>query len=105
MFGWWKKPQAEAAPERHAPSVFSTHLDLRGVSVDALQSRAFQRDAASDTISTGLDANQGVNSVKAPIYGMETIPLNQLAFYSSYGFIGFQACAVIAQHWLISKAL
>lgn len=105
MFGWKRKPQAEAAPVRRAPSAFSTHLDIRGQSADSFRERIFQRDTGRDIGQTvGMDANEGINSLKAPGYDMGTIPLNQLSFYSSYGFIGFQACAVIAQHWLVSKA-
>lgn len=33
-----------------------------------------------------------------------TLPANLLAWYVSQGFIGFQACAIIAQHWLVDKA-
>lgn len=32
------------------------------------------------------------------------IPDAQLYWYSSQGFIGYQICAVIAQHWLVDKA-
>lgn len=32
------------------------------------------------------------------------LPLSVLNWYSSQGFIGYQACAILAQHWLIDKA-
>ena len=32
------------------------------------------------------------------------IPEAQFGWYASQGFIGYQACAILAQHWLIDKA-
>ncbi len=33
-----------------------------------------------------------------------TVPFALNAWYMSQGFIGYQACAIIAQHWLVDKA-
>lgn len=104
MFGWFRKPQAEVAEAPRRVSAFSTDLDVRGLRHADFAGRLFPRSVRQDAVSAGMDANEGVNSVKTLGYDMGTIPVNQLAFYSSFGFIGFQACAVIAQHWLVSKA-
>lgn len=33
-----------------------------------------------------------------------SVPDAQMAWYASQGFIGYQLCAIIAQHWLVDKA-
>lgn len=42
-------------------------------------------------------------SMKPLIEPIFTIPFAQLIWYSAQGFIGYQACAIIAQHWLVDK--
>lgn len=52
-----------------------------------------------------MDANDYGDSAKAAYRAaFGTIPDAQLGWYASQGFIGFQVCAIIAQHWLVAKA-
>ena len=44
-------------------------------------------------------------SLKPIINPIDSLPYVQLAWYASQGFIGYQVCAMISQHWLIDKAL
>lgn len=43
-------------------------------------------------------------SMKPLINPIDTVPYAQLAWYASQGFVGYQICAMLAQHWLIDKA-
>lgn len=43
-------------------------------------------------------------SMKPLINPIQTIPYTQLCWYAAQGFIGYQICAMIGQHWLIDKA-
>lgn len=57
-------------------------------------SAALRKIYVGDDGSGGLKAQQG-------FYGM---PESLQAWYISQGFIGWQACAIIAQQWLVNKA-
>lgn len=51
-----------------------------------------------------MDADIGAaNSIKSG-FGDDGVPDAQLEWYASQGFIGYNVCAVIAQHWLVDKA-
>lgn len=51
-------------------------------------------------------AMDSYNALSAGAYGFSSspIPTSVLHWYVSQGFLGYQTCALIAQHWLISKA-
>lgn len=55
----------------------------------------------------GMDANDVTDSVKG-INGLDMswdcIPEMQISWFAKQGFIGYQLCSLIAQHWLIGKA-
>lgn len=109
VFNWFKtKPTAETvAKEEARPSgVFSTSGDgmiPRSKRVREVIAKTFQLEAKHH-LATGV-AMDSIESVKAAMtYNMGGIPDNQLSWYGSQGFIGYQACAMIAQHWMVSKA-
>lgn len=52
-------------------------------------------DSAGGEIATAPFANTGTS---------QGLPLGILNWYASQGFIGYQACSILAQHWLIDKA-
>lgn len=57
--------------------------------------------------SFAMDSSDGsvANSLKgAYTLGQVGLPEVQALWYGSQGFIGYQLCAVIAQHWLVKKA-
>jgi len=43
-------------------------------------------------------------SLKLQSQGDSTLPPGQLGWYASFGFIGYNACAILSQHWLVDKA-
>lgn len=55
--------------------------------------------------ATGMDANDAEDGLKPFYGGVNTgIPEAQVFWYASQGFIGYQMCALLSQHWLIEKA-
>ena len=122
LFGT-EKPEAPATPT--APTVerrdsfFSTEIDLddaltRDERLVRLEARAFPRTVGDTCVLTGdgksvttfaQDADNYGDSVKAVFsLGQVGIPEVQAMWYGSQGFIGYQMCALMAQHWLIGKA-
>jgi uncharacterized protein len=43
-------------------------------------------------------------NIKANFFGTNILPTQQVLWYASQTFIGYQLCAILSQHWLISKA-
>lgn len=132
MFGWFKKQAVEPA-KRKEPMVtsradkyngfFSTHNELAdsytvddwNVAVKAF-ARSFQVPIDKmEVITTGEDGkevkiamddyNPQLSMIKTQntMYGYLSPTL--MAWYGSQGFIGYQTCALIAQHWLVDKAI
>lgn len=131
LFGWFRrKAQAPAAPKPvavlppAANGFFSTmalppRIErseegiknwLRGVG-----STVFQRTHADIKIvtrngsialdsaaGTAMDSNDTIKS--AYNFAYSGVPEAQVAWYAAQGFIGYQMCAVLVQHWLIDKS-
>lgn len=79
----WKRKQLAEYIRRFAIPVKPAHTNSEGVAMD---------DAFSPGIMSAF-APQGT-----------IIPDTVFAWYASQGFIGHQACAILAQHWLVAKA-
>lgn len=109
-------PPAKVEPRE---SFFSTEIDLddsltRDERLVRLEARAFPRTVGDTYVLTGdgktattfaQDSNNYDNSMKAVFtLGQVGIPEVQAMWYGSQGFIGYQMCALMAQHWLINKA-
>lgn len=62
-------------------------------------------DAALVLKSQGaiMDDTDGTGMLKAGP-SEYTVPVGLQSWYMAQGFIGYQACAIIAQHWLVDKA-
>lgn len=57
---------------------------------------------AMDSATIGMDSGLPVeNPIEGSAYA---VPAAIAAWYNSMGFIGYQSCAIIAQHWLVDKA-
>lgn len=67
-----------------------TAKDFRRVGADGVA-----MDSAEDAISSAKGAWAVARG---------TVPDGVLEWYASQGFIGFQLCAIMAQHWLVAKA-
>lgn len=116
-------PVAQASPPVAEPlrrdSFFSTEIDLddsltRDERLRKINERAFPRTVGDTYVLTGdgksvttfaQDANNYDNSLKA-IFSLNQvgIPEAQAMWYGSQSFIGYQMCALMAQHWLVNKA-
>jgi len=104
MFGWFKKqpqPAETPNPQKGSISAFSTDARYETDPLGAI-AKTFQRAATSDMQGVGMDSAATANTDIGYQFG--SIPDAQLMWYASQGFIGYQACAMIAQHWLIDKA-
>jgi phage-related protein (TIGR01555 family) len=77
------------------PSPFKLTVDQFPVYVD------------SDAKTAVMDSSDSPASIKGANGGAQssyTVPPSIQDWYNSQGFIGYQACALIAQHWLVDKA-
>lgn len=131
MLNWFKKP---APPKVNPPpdSLFSTSrgVVIRAMDMTTVLAKSFQK-LAGDFKAIGVDGDAGAAAFDAamktlrdvpgsfamdrPNEGNTTglkpiidpysnVPYAQLVWYATRGFIGYQICAMIAQHWLVNKA-
>jgi len=61
------------------------------------------KSAMDGAVSVMDDDNGPIPSAKAA-NSAYTVPEQLADWYNSQGFIGYQSCAIIAQHWLVDKA-
>lgn len=121
LFGRKPEPQPTPQPESQQDDdaqepgprgFFSTTIAGQRRDLSAwIKANAFQKTAADfrqvDAAGVAMDANEnGFSGLKSAfqIGQAGIIPQNLFAWYVSQGFIGYQACAIIAQHWLVDKA-
>lgn len=118
MLGWFKP---KSAPQNlpavvKRPGFFSTDADIsldRATVIREVHKKTFQRTAkdfvavAADGSSMGMDdALSSIQDAKFFNSGGEYgygVPNSQLDWFGQQAFIGFQACAIIAQNWLVEK--
>lgn len=112
-----KKPEPakeiEKKEQKKSSGFFSE--DLNGVEVrdraSWIESNLFQKtfeDIRAMSAGGGY-ASDSAQAMDSSIKGAYTlsdgrIPQDLLAWYMSHGFIGYQSCSIIAQHWLVDKA-
>lgn len=109
---WLKEPvqEVKAAPRRIAS--FSTdsfrgqidHEAERGAAFDRIFQRVPKFKRADGVAMDSGNGLTGVVGSKAQFNVNNVIPTAQMYWYASQSFIGFQLCAILAQHWLVSKA-
>lgn len=110
MFDWFKKstpPPTPSKQEERGGGFFTTD----GIEKSVLPRKIIEQ-AITNTFQLTADAHlatdgtmDSIESVKAAMtYNMGGMSAGQLSWYGSQGFIGYQACAMIAQHWLVEKA-
>ena len=104
---WWKRKKDSPATPDAAPSagVFSTHMDLGPLVkkddklADAIQSAL---NPPHPTGGAAMDSHLGeLYPIKRALAG---VPEAVAGWFVSQTFIGYQMCALLAQHWLIDKA-
>lgn len=133
MLNWLKKSKPPIVNKRRE-SLFSTHIDFvqqTSANMEALVRKSFQRTAldfqaidgtgnkvptaAFDAAIEDLKNTAGSFAMDRPSEGnplamkpfndaLANIPYIQILWYAARGFIGYQICAMIAQHWLVNKA-
>jgi phage-related protein (TIGR01555 family) len=102
--------EPEKLEEIKEQELFSTHAipRLPRLDLETLSKQVFQRTAAdfkAVEVGTAMDdSNGGESPVNAFSIGCSPISEMQLSWFASQGFIGYQACGIIAQHWLVDKA-
>jgi len=97
-FNIFKRKQTPApTPEPKKRSKLKYKRDIRKV-FDA----NFQR-GAKDFLDPNVAQDMDLKDV-GNMYNRGTIPDNVLEWYGSHSFIGYQSCAILAQHWLIMRA-
>jgi len=108
---FWKKDKPkDKQPEPNRTGFFSTDVpisifkDRRKAIIEAFN-KTFQvsLDKVHATARTG-EAMDSSTALKPTFYaGQSGVPDAQFFWYGSQGFIGYQACAMIAQNWLVDK--
>lgn len=102
---------AEKEVERERPSQFSTDLPMRPLDRDSLFTEVFQEPSFKnkDGHAYAMDScgESGINPYAtkgAFVSATQRLPDSLMSWYANQGFIGYQACAIFAQNWLVSKA-
>lgn len=103
------KPETAPQPATRAGGLFTTDEDVRARQrprQPAVLTVLARIPGAAGEVATMDDSNEGMGVSVKPIYGspVADIPEAQVLWYASQGFIGYQLCAILAQHWLIDKA-
>ncbi len=118
MFRTHDEPVEVLNNENKPRSAFSTHDDgdMDDDPLDSKPRRARIFDAAMDRLSamiprpiqtgTAMDSSEdgGAHLKQAYAYSQPNISEALMMWYVNQGFIGYQMCAFIAQHWLVNKA-
>lgn len=118
FFDWVRgkegKPVQEAEAESSAgrSSQFSTDIPMepldRGAMYDSMiiaPSFKGSQDGKKYAMDSFCDpGNNPYASKNAFVSATQRMPDSLMSWYASQGFIGFQACAIFAQQWLIDKA-
>lgn len=109
----FSRPSDAPAPqaERQRSSIFDALPSgrPRWALEQAVTAANVQRDPPAPQMPDGsaVAMDESIQEVKARMaagsrYG--GIPEAQLQWYATFGFVGWQTCAILAQHWLIDKA-
>lgn len=108
-------PRSPETPEAATPrGIFST--DIPRVATNTAALATFNRDIITAQHATAMDAAAEAATVAGVAMDDSTgippqfktaiveVPAALLGWYASQRFIGYQTCAMIAQHWLVDKA-
>lgn len=99
-----KQPAKSATPSepKERRGAFLTHGSNRALDQRAIAE--MQNVLATQPASSAMDgAGCGIKN-DGLVSRVGEVPEQLLAWYATQRFIGFQLCAVIAQHWLVDKA-
>ncbi len=108
----WKKKENSTAPVLSNMSppngLFTTHITLpasekRGVAVQKALHASMQQPQPVVS-GLGMDSRGYKESLSYNAGAFTNMPDSLMAWYGVQGFIGYQMCAIISQHWLVDKA-
>lgn len=97
------KPVRSGVFSTDALMELSSNGELELVDIEA---RAFQKKAPVLVNAKGVAMDSASSTAIKSAFSLQGGALNQLqlGWYALQSFIGYQACAILAQHWLIDKA-
>jgi hypothetical protein len=114
LFDWIRGKNGAAIskdePERERPGQFSTDPLTRPLDREALFSELFAAPSFKNPNggTYAMDDSGGSPNPYATknafITATQRLPDSLMAWYANQGFIGYQACTIFAQNWLIDKA-
>ena len=108
MLNWLKRKPAPLPTREPAASFFSTHALLKRGAVSAAeaalaQARSlFPKVAAAGAQDDATSSNYGL---KLNTYPNQATNPAVMDWYALQGFIGWQACALLMQNWLVDRAI
>ena len=102
----------KAAPRAHdaffltQPAPEMSKLDMGRRLVNAM-ARSFQKELLPtdvyDEAGVKFAMDSSIQTAKAAASSQGFLPVHQVEWYASQGFIGWQMCAILSQQWLIGK--
>ena len=114
MFSWFRRKPALVLEPAVAEPITRRRSDRyeddqqnRAQLVDNVMKRTFQRKVTIDIAKTDgtFAMDDAGNMVMGPYDSFgDTVSDDQLAWYGSQSFMGFQTCAILSQNWLIDRA-
>jgi phage-related protein (TIGR01555 family) len=103
MFNWLKKPAPQKTEAKEPVSVFSTHFPPSPNPGWKYVEMVSQAERSLPKVEAGTMDSAEYASLK--LQPTPTVINGALMdWYASQSFIGWNACAMLAQHWLIDKA-
>jgi len=99
-----KAPAPEVAPREHflGSVPYSTHTSAAPGAMEVLANTLL---SAQPRVTTGMDdSSTGMPEFKARMTGAP-LPDALVGWFMGQSFIGYQTCALIAQNWLVDKAV
>src|SRR5690625_2559556 len=103
MFGFGKKKTPPPEPTQQAADLFSTHDLGPQVTSAAIQFPEIRQPKGAVAMDSEM-SGQVVHDRWPLKPGGTGAPHAVMSWFAWQTFIGYQACALIAQHWLVHKA-
>ena len=103
---WPFNKQKTVTPTEPRKAVGFFTSDTQGIAASNVNRIAAIQRSITKPQPNGAEAmdSAGSNSVIKDLANGVGVPDAQLLWYGSQGFIGYNLCAIMAQHWLIDKA-
>lgn len=102
-----KSPPVEVAPQRQhfleAVPPYSTHMRAAPGAMEEASKTLLAAQPRPEGVAMD-DSTTGMPEFKARL-GAAPLPDELLGWFLGQGFIGYQTCAMLAQNWLVDKAL